>query len=258
MPVRAEWWQMSVESPPGHDRDGAPDGTWVLQPEAAAVAGCSVSVIRKWRRAGHVGQRTRVTPGGMRRVEVRLEDVLARARDSIPRSRSAPPAPPHSPAPEPASPARAVAVVPVNDLDVFVERITDAERRAAHLEARLQATEALTQFLRDRVTDLEAQLRASQAAQDADTSASRQSVHLHRVAVELRALRARIQRVRESDPRQSERQLVAATAAYDAALVAASLASGLPTRVRLGDTLTVADRAKLAQALEDIGLDIRL
>ena len=58
--------------------------TWLLQSAVAAEAGCSVSAIRKWRWSGLVADRTRLTAGGMSRVEVRLEDVLRRAEESMP------------------------------------------------------------------------------------------------------------------------------------------------------------------------------
>src|ERR671933_838234 len=69
---------------PGSTADGSPghppsDGaSWVLQAEAAARAGCSVSAVRKWRRTGVVADRVTHVPGLGRRVEVLLEDVVAR------------------------------------------------------------------------------------------------------------------------------------------------------------------------------------
>ena len=53
-------------------------GTWVPQAEAAARTGFSLSAVRKWRRLGLVAERKITSPTGMERVEVRLEDVLAR------------------------------------------------------------------------------------------------------------------------------------------------------------------------------------
>ncbi|MGI9022242.1 MAG: hypothetical protein ACR2HV_03200, partial [Acidimicrobiales bacterium] len=44
---------------------------WVLQADAAKLAGCSVSAIRKWRREGVVDDRRTTTLGGLERVEVR-------------------------------------------------------------------------------------------------------------------------------------------------------------------------------------------
>src|SRR5579885_3037722 len=56
-----------------------PEGTWILQGEAAARTGFSVSAIRKWRRMGLVAERKIGLGGDLPRVEVKLEDVLARA-----------------------------------------------------------------------------------------------------------------------------------------------------------------------------------
>ena len=59
-------------------------GTWVLQAEAAERTGFSISAIRKWRRSGGVADRVRTTANGLARVEVRLEDILARSADRVP------------------------------------------------------------------------------------------------------------------------------------------------------------------------------
>lgn len=84
--------------------------TWVLQAEAAARTGYSVSAIRKWRRSGAIADRRQIGPGGVERVEVRLEDVEARVAlhpPAPPRAARAPVpnrAPAASPAVSPASP----------------------------------------------------------------------------------------------------------------------------------------------------------
>src|SRR5436305_9749783 len=81
----------SIDVPPFFEEETAPAGlprepalpptagTWVLQGDAAARTGFSVSAIRKWRRMGLVAERKITTGGDLPRVEVKLEDVLARA-----------------------------------------------------------------------------------------------------------------------------------------------------------------------------------
>src|SRR5436305_9513773 len=74
---------LAEEPAPGRPAgDPAPEGqtgTWVLQGDAAARTGFSVSAIRKWRRMGFVAERKITTGADLPRVEVKLEDVLARA-----------------------------------------------------------------------------------------------------------------------------------------------------------------------------------
>jgi DNA-binding transcriptional MerR regulator len=229
--------------------------TWMLQSQAAATAGCSVSAIRKWRRVGLVADRTRISPGGMRRVEVRLEDVLARMRMSMPRQSQPQPLPardPQSPAVDVAQ--AAMAVVPANDLDIFVQHIAEAERRAAQAEARAQAKDAMIQFLREQVADLEAQLQRS--ASDAEAIGATQDrtgggPHIRRLITQMRDLRAR-----SRTNRQDLEHRAAVRLSYDAALICLCTIVGIETSFVLGDALTTRDRTKLAQALAAAGFDV--
>src|SRR5207244_3415632 len=91
--IRGRLVQMSssIDVPPLFEEEAAPAGppagpapqgeagTWVLQGDAAARTGFSVSAIRKWRRMGFVAERKITTGADLPRVEVKLEDVLARA-----------------------------------------------------------------------------------------------------------------------------------------------------------------------------------
>ncbi len=103
---------------------------WLQQGEAADLAGCSVNAIRKWRREGRVGFRTRLAADGVKRVEVRLGDVLARAgaQSAVAPGRSsgesiAPPS------------ARGRVIVSLADLQSMFERLLAPERRVQELEA---------------------------------------------------------------------------------------------------------------------------
>ncbi len=228
----------------GRETDTA-DGTWLLQADAAAAAGCSLSAIRKWRRLGVVADRTR-GPEGLKRVEVRLEDVLARMQDTM----GLPASPPNS-RPSPAEPSSKV--VSVSDLDVFVRHIGEAERRAAQMEAQLQAHETMLQFLRDRVAQLQAQLEAEQARASAAFAHAAAIPDPSRLTAALRQLRQRLQRDERTDPVQRAADL----AAYDAALLTACAAYGVPAARRLGERLTATERRRLTQALGEVGVDLQ-
>ncbi len=221
--------------------------TWLLQADAAATAGCSVSAIRKWRRAGVVAYRTRVTQGGLRRVEVSLEDVIQRMAESMPTARVQPP-PTHSPAVGPGIPS-----IPAAEIELFLQHISDAEKRAAQAEARVQASEAMLQFLRDRVADLQRQLDLEQRAEGGG-GASR--LDLQRVASEVRALRQRLRAHRQGTVKESSEHRLAIRSAHDAALICLCTALGIPTTAKLGDPLTAAERARLSQVLADAGYDV--
>ena len=128
----------------GHGPSLAPDlhgpppepARWVLQADAAKLAGCSVSAIRKWRREGSVASRKITTPAGLERVEVPLDDVLRRAG---PREM---PSPHARGAWGPASTVAGTVLVPVNDFQALLERVAAAEQLAGGLEARLRAIDA--------------------------------------------------------------------------------------------------------------------
>ncbi len=130
-------------------------GTWVLQADAAASTGYSVSAIRKWRRAGLVADRKRTTAGGLERVEVRLEDVQARMVDQ----------PPERPRPGPvaaeAGPPAGSVIIPIADLEALFERVQGAERRFEQAEARVQAAEVEARFMSGQLAELRRQVHGA-------------------------------------------------------------------------------------------------
>ncbi len=236
--------------------------TWLLQSAAAAEAGCSVSAIRKWRRSGLVADRTRLTAGGMSRVEVRLEDVLRRAEESMPGRRAAaspvPVAVPVVTAPQvpvetpvaasaPPAPFTPVAVISVTELDSFVKLVGDAERRAAQAEARLQANGVMMQFLRDRAEELQRRVDGQPVRMTEPESA------LQRLEDEIRRLRSYVAR---GGGGSAPGERAALRASYDAALVCAAFCLGLRSPFRLGDPLTAGDRASLTEALAASGFTV--
>lgn len=139
------------------------DGTWVLQGDAAARTGFSVSAIRKWRRMGVVADRKMMGPGGFERVEVKLEDVLARAALQPDRQQ-----------PDPSAnggPGRAGSVVmALEDLESLFERMVLAERRAEKAEAEVESLEGRARFMSGQLAELRRQLEAA-GAQSADARA---------------------------------------------------------------------------------------
>lgn len=112
-----------LDSTGGHP--GPPRDEWALQADAAHIAGCSVSAIRKWRREGVVSDRRRTTAGGLDRVEVRLQDVLERCGRE----------PQHTPAAaagveqDPNS-GHGNVLIPLADLQALILRVGEAERLA--------------------------------------------------------------------------------------------------------------------------------
>jgi DNA-binding transcriptional MerR regulator len=236
--------------------EGHEAGTWMLQADAAAAAGCSVSVIRKWRRAGAVAERTRTSSGGMKRIEVRLADVLAKMEDSMPGRASQnfhPPQPVATP-PIRETPVLAERPLPPADLEVFVRHIAEAERRAANAEAQLQANEAMTGLLRERIATLQAQLESLDAMPVGDEAPL--SLGLHRLVGELREFRKRFEEIERNGVRHDVQQRVTARVTYDAALISLCVAAGISTRFKLGASLTPKDRTRLAKALAESGLDV--
>jgi DNA-binding transcriptional MerR regulator len=220
----------------------------MLQADAAGTAGCSVSAIRKWRRAGLVADRTRVSQGGLRRVEVSLEDVIARMRESMGGPRFTNTSAAHAAA------APAAAPISANDIEVFLQHITEAERRAAQAEARMHANEAMMEFLRDRVSELQAQLELEQS----DPAPHRMGPHLdgQRLATEIRALRKRLESYRQGAVKPTADERLATRAAHDGAVLCLCIALAIPSRVQLGGSLTAAERARLTEALAKAGFDI--
>ena len=126
------------------------NGTWVMQTDAAARTGFSVSAIRKWRRMGLVADRKITSTSGLERVEVRLEDVLAKAALQPDRRRGdsdcggvhAPPG---------------TVVIAVDDLEALFERMVSAQRRAEEAEAVAGALRAEATFTRGQLAELRRQ-----------------------------------------------------------------------------------------------------
>ena len=238
---------------------GAPGpDSWVLQNDAASIAGCSVSVIRKWRRAGAIADRTRTSSGGMKRIEVRLGDVLEKMQDSMPGRaaqvrREAPPPPPPPPAPvakqEPARPSPPERTVGPAGVEVFVQHIVAAERRAAALEAQLRANEVMTELLRDR-------LAAFQAARGAGGDGSAGEA-VARLAAEVRRFRERVEEAERTGARHDTQQRLSSRLTYDAALLCLCAVTGIASRYSLGTSLPAGERARLADALAEVGVDLR-
>jgi hypothetical protein len=136
------------------------DEVWLLQAEAAELAGCSVSAIRKWRREGSVNFRRTTTPGGLERVEVRLGDVLTRAgtRAVVPLAPSgAAPVPQQAPPPlQP--PVAGTVVVSLADLQTMFGRIASPGGRPDDLKARYRSLESEVSFMRGELARLVAGL----------------------------------------------------------------------------------------------------
>ena len=133
-------------------------GTWVLQADAAARTGFSVSAIRKWRRMGLVADRTITSSSGAERIEVKLEDVLARAALQPDRRHTEPPVGP------PQTEARTVAIR-IEDLEVLFERMLGAEQRAANAQAEAESLRAERRFILGQMAELRRQLHAQSSQQ---------------------------------------------------------------------------------------------
>lgn len=136
-------------------RTGPAEETWVLQSDAAARTGFSVSAIRKWRRMGLVAERKVTSATGLERVEVKLEDALARAARQPERRR------PETAVDASASPGSVV--IAVSDLEGLFERMVEAERRADVAEAELQSVQARARFTFGQLAELRRQLQTKPA-----------------------------------------------------------------------------------------------
>lgn len=126
-------------------------GTWLLQGDAAARTGFSVSAIRKWRRMGLVADRRVTSPGGAERIEVKLTDVLARAALQRDRRHTEAPAAPETDA--------GTVAIRIEDLEALFERMLGAERRAANAENEAESLRGERQFIFGQVAELRRQLR---------------------------------------------------------------------------------------------------
>jgi hypothetical protein len=134
-----------------------PDEVWLLQAEAAELAGCSVSAIRKWRREGSVAFRRTTTPGGLDRVEVRLGDVLTRAGTRPVVAVAAAggvPAPGQEQPPPPQGPAAGTVLVSLADLQTLFGRMAAPERRPDELQAHFRTLESEVSFMRGQMARL--------------------------------------------------------------------------------------------------------
>jgi len=141
--------------PPAEPALPATGGTWVLQGDAAARTGFSVSAIRKWRRMGFVAERKITTGTDLPRVEVKLEDVLARAALQ-PQRRPSSGADPEGSS---ATPTGCV-TIGLADLEELFERMVRAERRAERAEAEVQAMEVQARYTLGQMAELRRQLAA--------------------------------------------------------------------------------------------------
>jgi hypothetical protein len=141
-----------------------PPETWILQGEAAARTGFSVSAIRKWRRMGLVAERKISMGADLPRVEVKLEDVLARVAMQPQRRPLGAAADASAQAPP------GCLVIGISDLEELFERMVRAERRAEQAEADLQAMEVQTRYTLGRLAELRRQLGA-QASEPAGEAA---------------------------------------------------------------------------------------
>jgi hypothetical protein len=133
-----------------------PAETWILQGEAAARTGFSVSAIRKWRRMGLVAERKISTGSDLPRVEVKLEDVLARAALQ-PQRRPLPAVEPEAAVQTPPG----CLIIGIADLEELFDRMVRAERRAELAEAELQAMEVQTRYTLGQMAELRRQLAVS-------------------------------------------------------------------------------------------------
>jgi len=138
------------------DGDGAArDDEWALQADAARIAGCSVSAIRKWRREGVIDDRRTATTGGLERVEVRLADVVDRAG----REPSRPAATEEVRQAATAHPG--TVVIPLADLQAMILSLGEAERRAREASSQMTVIDTGTQQLTASLTRAEADLVAA-------------------------------------------------------------------------------------------------
>jgi hypothetical protein len=238
---------------------GAIRDDWMLQAEAAALAGCSVSVIRKWRRAGAISDRARTSSGGLKRVEVRLGEVLAKMTDTMPDRVGA--VPDEGPGQARTDHAEAAASATRQDaeelsasqVEVFVRHIAEAERRAAKLESKLRASEMMNDLLRERAESLQSQLKVMVN----EPGVSRDMAdRLQLLADKVSRYRRTVERSEMKAGQGSAQERANARLTFDVALVALCTVAGVETEIELGPLLTAADRRRLTAALEKCGLGV--
>jgi hypothetical protein len=170
----------------------SPEGdTWALQADAAKVAGCSVSAIRKWRREGSVASRKVVTRGGLERVEVRLGDVLARS------GARTDPLPPRPVVTEPLATPPGAAVVSLADLQAIFEQVGGADRRTADVVARYRSLESEVSFIRTQLAEVRRSVEEKVAA--AEGRAGDLAARCRRLEDEVKLVRAKLSDVAMAD-----------------------------------------------------------
>jgi hypothetical protein len=190
--------------PPGMAAD--PDEVWLLQAEAAELAGCSVSAIRKWRREGSVAFRRTTTPGGMERVEVRLGDVLTRAgtRPVVSVATTGGATAPGQDQPVPQTPAAGTVLVSLADLQTLFGRMAAPEQRSDDLQANFRSLKSEVSFMRGQVARLVAALeeRAGERRriEDLERRLDRTEAETERLRRRLTAVVRELQRSRSSPP----------------------------------------------------------
>lgn len=255
---------------------GPSGGTWVSQGDAATRTGFSVSAIRKWRRLGVVAERKMIGPGGMERIEVRLEDVLARAALQPERPRPEPP-------PEAAGTRTGAVLITIGDLESLFERMVMAERRAEKAETEVESLESWARYMSGQLAELRRQLEAGGSQQvaapvpppppalqvvarqpepvaRAERQESPPNVHPgEEPGRRLRRLYLRLDEYRrhaEISP-EAEVQRQRLLNEYDKELIAACRTLGIATERVSGAPLTVGARAGLTRALAQAGIDVR-
>lgn len=133
---------------------------WVTLREASESAGVSISALRKWYNAGIIPSKMAPGPRGDQRL-VPLDAVHARAaKYAHAPLRDAAPEPPPPPAPvAPAAPTGIMRSGGAEELVVILDRLADAERRAARAETALEVAKREIAVLRVRVAQMEGALR---------------------------------------------------------------------------------------------------
>ncbi len=146
--------QRSIATGPDGDVASA-HHEWALQADAARIAGCSASAIRKWRREGVIEDRRTTTTGGLERVEVRLADVMDRAG----REPSRPVATEEIRQVVAAHPG--TVVIPLSDLQAMILSLAEAERRTREASSQMTEIDTGTQQLATSLANTEADLLAA-------------------------------------------------------------------------------------------------
>lgn len=273
------------------------DGTWLMQGEAAARTGFSVSAIRKWRRMGLVADRRRRSPTGLERVEVRLEDVLARAAQHQQAQHQQPERHPAPAGPGPLQAPPGTVVISLEDLEAVFDRMVSAERRAEEAEAVAEALRDQATYRVGQIAELRRQLqraglshpkpappddaapppvrpearfprpvRLTEPVPRLETPPTN-GAHVHprrhraeELVDELRRIYARLDEYRRQPAvtADAERRHLQHLAEYDRALLAACRAVGIPTGLAEGEPVDAEARAALTRALARAGFDVRV